>query len=42
MKIEIMGGTKEWQDALLNKLADKIDPKGILEKPKQKRKPKKQ
>lgn len=42
MKIEIIGGTKEWQDALLVKLADEIDPKGILEKPKRKRKPKKQ
>ena len=30
MKIEIIGGTKEWQDALLGKLADEIDPKGVL------------
>lgn len=41
MKIEIIGGTKEWQDALLGKLADEIDPKGVLEKPKKKRKVKK-
>ena len=30
MKLEIIGGTKEWQDALRNKLADKIDPEGVL------------
>ena len=42
MKIEIMGGTKELRDAVLGKLAKEIDPKGILEKPKRKRKPKKQ
>ena len=30
MKIEIIGGNKAYRDALLNKLADELDPKGIL------------
>tara|TARA_Y100000310_G_scaffold86968_1_gene83867 strand:+ start:1083 stop:1211 length:129 start_codon:yes stop_codon:yes gene_type:complete len=42
MKIEIIGGTKEWRTALRKKLAKDLDPKGVLEKPKRKRKPKKQ
>lgn len=43
MKIEIIGGNKAFKEALLNKLADELDPKGILdrENPRNK-KPKKQ
>tara|TARA_R100000152_G_C6622495_1_gene72741 strand:+ start:241 stop:366 length:126 start_codon:yes stop_codon:yes gene_type:complete len=36
MKIEIIGGDKKWQDALLKKLAKEIDPKKVLNKTTQK------
>jgi len=41
MEFEIIGGTKACRDALRKKIAKELDPKGILKKPKQKRKPKK-
>ncbi len=37
MKIEVIGGSKEWQDAIIKKAAVELDPKGILKK----RKPRK-
>ena len=35
--IEIIGGSKKYREALKKKIAEEIDPKGILEKPKKKK-----
>jgi len=36
MKLEIIGGSKKWRDALRKKIAEELDPKGVLGKPKKK------
>jgi len=35
--IEFIGGTKKYRDALKKKIAEKLDPKGILEKPRRRK-----
>lgn len=35
--IEIIGGSKKYREALKKKIAEEIDPKGILAKPKKKK-----
>ena len=40
IKIEIIGGTEKFKEALKKKIAEELDPKGILDRP-TKTKPKK-
>ena len=37
MKLEIIGGSKKWRDALRKKIAAELDPKEVLGKPKKKK-----